>query len=164
MSGRVVVIDVGDLLTFQTAARFVLDELDRRSTLRPIGSRHREEIREPAAIGRSRDAKAGRCAGDLVLLELLVERLGLRCAVDHHRDGAIALLALVLLDCRRHLVLVVELIVIDLVTLDAALRVDKAHIILLRRANHDADDLRRPGAIALRADHYLLLLSKCSSG
>src|SRR6202030_3766975 len=94
VTGRVVVIDIGDLLAFQAAAGFVLDELYSRRALGPVSRRDREQIREPGAIGRSGDAKAGRCAGDLVLLELLVERLGLRRAVDHHRNGALPFLAL----------------------------------------------------------------------
>ena len=46
----------------------------------------------------------------LVFLEPLVQRLHLRRAVDHHRDGAFLLLALICLDRRRHLVLVVDLV------------------------------------------------------
>src|SRR5205823_10025310 len=111
VSGRIVVIDVGDLLALEAATRFVLDELYSRRALRPVSRRDWEQIREPAAVRRSGDAETGRRAGDLVLLELLVECLSLRRAVDHKGDGALALLALVFLDCRRHLVFVVELIV-----------------------------------------------------
>ncbi len=44
LSGRVVVIDIGDLLALQTATQFVLDELDRRRPLRPIGRSDREQV------------------------------------------------------------------------------------------------------------------------
>ena len=70
--------------------------------------------------------------------------------IDHR---ALLLLALIGLDRRRHLVVVVDLGRLDLVALDPALRIDQLVIILHRRAQHGADDLGRAGAVALHADH-----------
>src|SRR6266702_1689595 len=159
-AGRVVDKDVGDLLALEVAAQFVLDELDGPGALRPISRRHWEEIGKALAVGRCGDAKAGRGAGDLVLAQFLVQRLHLRRTVDHDRGGAFALLALIGLDCRRHLVFVVDLHVFDLEALDPTLRIDQVVIVLDRRAYDDAVDLRRPGAVAHAADHDLLLLRR----
>src|SRR5216683_2697235 len=156
-TGRVVEEDVGDLLALQIAAQFVLDELDRPGALRPISRRHREEIGIALAVGRRGNAEAGRGTGDLVLFELLVERLHLRRTVDHDRSGAFAFLALIRFDRRRHLVFVVDLHVLDLETFHAALRIDQVVIVLDRRAYDDAVYLRRAGAVAHAADHDLLL-------
>src|SRR6266699_1549437 len=159
-ASRVVEEEIGDLLALEVAAQFVLDELDGPGALRPVRRRNREEIGKALAVGRCGDAEAGRGAGDLVLAQFLVQRLHLRRAVDHDRGGAFALLALVSLDRRRHLVFVVDLHVFDLVALDPALRIDEVVIVLDRRAYDDAVDLRRPGAVAHAADHDLLLLRR----
>jgi hypothetical protein len=50
MAGWIVIIDVRDLLALEAAARFVLDELDRRCALGPIGRGDREQIRKPSAV------------------------------------------------------------------------------------------------------------------
>src|SRR5947208_5642471 len=54
VSGRVVVIHVGDLLALEAATGFVLDKLYSRRALRPVSRRDWEQIREPAAVRRSR--------------------------------------------------------------------------------------------------------------
>src|SRR6266849_4469208 len=159
-AGRVVVEDVSDLLALEVAAQFVLDELDGAGALRPVSRRNREEIGKALAVGRCGDAEAGRGPGDLVLAQFLVQRLHLRRTVDHDRGGAFALLALISLDRRRHLVFVVDLHVFDLEALDPALRIDQVVIVLDRRADDNAVDLRRPGAVAHAADHDLLLLRR----
>jgi hypothetical protein len=59
----------------------------------------------------------------------------------------------------------VDLVGLDLVAFDPALGIDEVDVILHRRAQPDADDLGRPGAVALIADHDLaLLLRRCGSG
>src|SRR5215469_5726896 len=78
VSGRVVIIDIGDFLALETAAQFVLNEVERGRALRPIGRGDGEEVREAVAVGRSRNAKSRRRAGDFVLLQLLVQSLYLR--------------------------------------------------------------------------------------
>ena len=108
--------------------------------------------------------KPGDVPDDLVLFEPLVQRLGLRRAVDRHADRAFLLLALIVLDRRRHLVAGVDLGMVDRVAVDQWLRVGVVEIILLGRAQHRADDLRRPGAVAGHADHDLLLLGRRRSG
>ena len=157
-TGRVVVEDVGDLLPLEVAAQFVLDELDRRGALGKIGRSDREQIRKALAVGRGGNTETRRGAGDLVLGELLVQRLNLRRTVDQDRGRAVPLLALIRLDRRRYLVLVVDFFVFDLIALDPALRIDQVEIVLDPRANPGAVDLGRPGAIAHAADDYLLLL------
>src|SRR6266852_399565 len=163
-AGRVVVEDVGYLLAFEVAAQFVLDELDGPGALRPVSRRNREEIGKALAVGRCGDAEAGRGPGDLILAQFLVQRLHLRRTVDHDRGGAFALLALISLDGRRHLVFVVDLHVFDLEALDPALRIDQVVIVLDRRADDNAVDLRRPGAVAHAADHDLLRLRRRAPG
>src|SRR5437660_514048 len=54
---RVVIKDVGYLLTLELAAELILDELDRSGTLRPISGSDREEISEALAVARSGDAE-----------------------------------------------------------------------------------------------------------
>ena len=110
LAGGVVVIDIGDLLALEVAAQLILGELDRRRALRPIGRGDREQIGIAGAVGRRRDAEAGRGRRHLVLLEPLVQRHGLRRAVERHHHGAHLLLPLVGLDRRRHLVVVVDLV------------------------------------------------------
>ncbi len=156
LAGRVVVIDIGDLLAFEIAAELVLGELDRPSGLRPIGCGDREQIRKAGAVGGGGDAEAGRSRRHLVLLEPLVQGHGLRRAVERHHHDAHLLLPLIGLDRRRHLVLVVDLVAADHPAVDPALRIDQLVIILHRRAQHGADDLGRAGAVALVADQDLL--------
>src|SRR6266436_6584637 len=163
-TGRVVVEDVGDLFALEAAAQFVLDELDGPGALRPVSRGNREEVGIALAVGRGGDAEAGRGARDLVFFQFLVERLDLRRTEDHDRSGAFALLALIGLDRRRHLVFVVDLHVFDLIALDPALRIDQVVIVLDRRAYDHAVDLRRPGAVAHAADHDLLLLRRDGAG
>src|SRR6266850_173012 len=50
VSGRIVVIDVGDLLAFEAATQFFLDELDRPRCLRPIGCGYWEQIGKASAV------------------------------------------------------------------------------------------------------------------
>src|SRR5947207_9490094 len=69
---RIVVKDVGDFLALELAAQFVLDEMDRAAGLRPVGRRDRKQVGKAFAVRRCRNAKSGRCAGDLVLDQLLV--------------------------------------------------------------------------------------------
>src|SRR5207249_4565587 len=116
------------------------------------------------AVGPGGDAEAGRGAGDLVLAQFLVQRLHLRRTVDHDRGGAFALLALISLNRRRHLVFVVDLHVFDLIALDPALRIDQVVIVLDRRAYEHTVDLGRPGAVAHAADGDLLLLRRGGTG
>src|SRR6266478_6225269 len=157
----VVIKDVGDLLALETAAELLLDELDGRGALRPIGRSYREQIRKTLTVGRGGNAKTRRGAGDLVLAQLLVQRLNLWRAVDHDRSRTFPLLALIGLNRRRHFVLVVDFQVFDLIALDPALRIDQVIIVLECRANPRAVDLRRPGAVAHPAnDHFLLLRSR----
>jgi len=94
----------------------------------------------------------------VVFLEPLVQRDGLRRPVQRHQDCAFLLLALIGLDRIRHLVAVVDLVVDDLVAVDATLRIDQVEVIVHRRAQHGADDLRRAGAVALDADDQRLVL------
>src|SRR5262249_164284 len=120
-AGRIVVKDVGDLFALEVAAELVLDKLYRRGALRPVGRGDWKQIRERLSVGRRGDGKAGRGAGDLVLFQLLVERLDLRRPIDQDRARTFPLLALVGLDRGRHLVLVVDLHVPDLEAFDPAL-------------------------------------------
>jgi hypothetical protein len=155
--GRVVVIDVSDLLAVQVA-ELVLDELDRRRALRPVGRGDREQIGVARTIGGGGNSEAGRRRRNVILFKPLVQRDGLRRAVQRHQDGALLLLPLIGLYRVRHLVAVVDLVVLDLVPVDPALRVDQIEIIMHRRAQHRADDLRRAGAVALDADCQRLVL------
>jgi hypothetical protein len=163
-ASRVVVKDVGDLLAFEIAAQLVLDKLDRPSALRPVGRSDREEIGKALAVRRRGNPETWRRAGYLVLRELLVQRLHLRRPVSHYRDGAVPLHALVCLNRLRDLVLVVEFLGLDLVAFDPAFRVDQVVIVMARRAQHHAIDLRRPGAVAHLSDDYLFLLRHSHAG
>ena len=104
LARRVVVVDVGDLLALEVAAQLLLGEGHRGARLRPVAGRDREGVRVALAVGGRGRAEAGRRAEDLVLLQLLVQRRGLRRAVEAFQHGAFLLEALVRFDGRRHLV------------------------------------------------------------
>src|SRR5205807_2581501 len=53
LTRRVVVEDVGDLLAFEVPAQFVLDELDGRGALRPVGGGDREQVRIAGPVRRA---------------------------------------------------------------------------------------------------------------
>ena len=124
LAGRVVIVEIGDLLALEAAAQLLLGEVDGGRALRPVAGGDREQIGVALAVGGRGRAEARRGAEDLVLLELLGQRRGLRRAVDALEHRAFLLEALVRLHRRRHLVLVVDLDDLDLVALDAALAVD----------------------------------------
>ena len=157
LARRIVVVDVGDLLSLEVAAKPLFREGHGGARLRPVAGRDREGVGIALAVGRGGGAEARRRAEDLVLFQLLVEGRGLRRAVQALDHGAFLLEALVRFDRRRHLVLVVDLEDLDLVALDAALAVDQGDVVLVARAQHGADVRRRPGAIALQAEDDLLL-------
>ncbi len=157
LARRVVVEEIGDLLALQPA-HLLLGELHRGARLRPVAGRDREGVGEALAVGGRRGAEAGRGAEDLVLLELLVERRGLRRAVEAFQHGAFLLEALMRFHGGRHLVLVVDLDDLDLEAFDAALAVDQGDIVLIAGAQHRADRRGRTGAVALKAEHQLLRL------
>src|SRR6516165_1890295 len=163
-ASRVVVEDVGDLLAFEVAAQLVLDELDRPGALRPIGRSDRKEVRKSLTVRRGGDAETRRGTGNLVLGELLVQRLHLRRTVGHYRDRTIPLHALVGLDRLWNLVLVVELLGFDLVAFDPAVRIDQVVVVVARWAQHHTIDLSRPSAVAQLADDHLLLLCRSIAG
>ena len=100
----------------------------------------------------------------MIFLEPLVERDRHRCAVEGHQHRALLLMALIGLDRGRHLVLVVDLVDLDLVALDATAGIDQVVIIVHCRAQHDAGDLRRAGAVALHPNHHFLLLCRRGPG
>ena len=126
--------------------------------LRPVAGRDREDVGIALAVGGRGRAEARRGAEDLVLLELLGQRRGLRRAVEALEHRAFLLEALVRLHGRRHLVLVVDLEHADLVALDAALAVHERDVVVIAGAEEHADGLRGAGAVALQAEHELLLL------
>ena len=95
------------------------------------------------AVGGGGAAEARRGAGDPVFRQLGRERVDLRRAVDGHGHGAFLLVALVGLDGRRHLVLVVDLEGLDLVPLDPALGVHEGDVVVEARAEDGAHDLGR---------------------
>jgi hypothetical protein len=161
---RVVVEDVGDLFAFETAAELLLDVLDGRRTLRKVGRSDREQIGKAFAVGGRSNTETRRGARDLVLGELLVQRLNLRRAVDHDRGRTFPLHPLVGLDRGGHLVFVIDLHVFDFVAFDAARGIDQVVIILKRRAYPGPIDLSSPGAVAHPADHHLLLLGAGNRG
>ena len=138
LAGRIVVVDVGDLLALEVAAQLLLGEGHRRTGLRPVAGRDREGVGVALAVGGRRRAEAGRRAEDLVLFQLLVQRRGLRRAVEAFEHRAFLLEALVRFDGRRHLVLVVDLEDLDLVALDAALAVHQGDVVLVAGAQHGA--------------------------
>jgi hypothetical protein len=72
--------------------------------------------------------------------------------------------ALVGFDRGRDLVLVVDLVDLDLVAFDPTRRVGQVVVVVHRRAQHDAGDLGRAGAVALHADQHLLLLRPRRAG
>src|SRR6185437_13299803 len=91
LARRVVVEDVGDLLALEVTAELLLDELDRGAGLRPVAGCDREGVWIALAVGCRGAAETGRGAEDLVLLELLVERRGLRRAVKALEHRALLL-------------------------------------------------------------------------
>ena len=154
---RVVVEEVRDLLALQAAAELLLGEVDGRGALRPVRGRDGEDVRIADAVGGGGAAEARRGAGDLVFRQLRGERVDLRRAVDGHGDGALLLVALVGLDGRRHLVLVVDLERLDLAPLDPALAVHEREVVVHPGTEDSAHDLGRPRPIALHADDDLVL-------
>ena len=156
LARRVVVEEVGDLLALEVA-QLLLGEGHRGPGLRPVAGRDREGIGEALAVGGRRGAEARRRAEDLVLLELLVQRRGLRRAVEAFQHRAFLLEALMRFHGRRHLVLVVDLEDLDLEALDAALAVHQGDVVLIAGAQHRAHVRRRPGPVALQAEHEFLL-------
>src|SRR6185503_18298462 len=158
LAGGVVEEQIGDLLALQASAQILLDERDRGSGLRPVAGRQWEDVGIALAVGGRGVAEARRGAEDLVLLELLGQRRDLRSAVDAFEYGALHLEALVRLHGRRHLVLVVDLEHADLVAFDAALAVNEADVVVIAGAKEYAHGLRGAGAVALQAEHQLLVL------
>ncbi len=154
VAGGIVVEDVGDLLALEVPAQLVLDELYGCGALRPVGRRHREQVRIARPVGRRRDAEPGRGRRDLVFFQPLVERHRHRRAVQGHQHRAFLLVALISFDRGRDLVLVVDLVDLELVPLNPAAGIDQVVIIVHRRAQHDTGDLRRTGAVALHPDHH----------
>ena len=164
LARRVVIEQIGDLLALEAAAQLLLGKGDGRRALRPVAGSDREQIGVALAVrGRGR-AEARRGAEDLVLLELLGQRCGLRRAVDALEDRAILLEALVRLHRRRHLVLVVDLDDLDLVALDAALAVEQRDVVMVAGAEVHAHELRGASPVALQPEHDLLLLRPCGTG
>ena len=83
----------------------------------------------------------------------------------HKAEGAVSLGALICLHAGRNLVFMVDLVGPDLEPLDPAFRVDEVDVVLDRRAQADADDLCRAGAVALLADQdFALLLRQARLG
>ena len=158
LAGRVVIEQVGDLLALEVAAQLLLGEGDGGRALRPVAGGDREDVGVALAVGGGGRAEARRGAEDLVLLELLGEGGGLRRAVDAFQHRAFLLEALVRLHGRRHLVLVIDLDHADLVALDAALAVQQRDVVVIAGAQEHADGLGRAGAVALQAEHQLLVL------
>jgi hypothetical protein len=65
--------------------------------------------------------------------------------------------ALIGLDCRWNLVLGVDFDGPDLRSADAALGIHQRDVVVIAGAEKHADRLRRPGTVALQADHDVLL-------
>ena len=152
---RVVIEEVRDLLTLEVSAQLLLGEVHRGRRLRPVRRGDREDIRIALSVGGGGAAEARRRARDAVLRELRGERVDMRRAVDGDADRPFLLVALVRLDARRDLVLVVDLDRLDLVPFDPALAVHEGDVVVETRAEHRADDLRRTGTVALDADDDL---------
>src|SRR5271167_3542033 len=131
MTGRIVVEQISDFLTFEIAAKLVFDKLDRRCALRPIGRGNWEEIRIARTVGRSCGAEAWGGARYLVLVQFLRQRLRLRRPVEHDRDCAFSLLTLIGLDCWRYLVFDVDFIGFDPVAFDATPQVYQIDVVLV---------------------------------
>src|SRR6185437_559041 len=154
----IVVHQIGDLLALEAAAELVLRVLHGAGGLRPIAGGEREHVWIALSIRRRADAEAWRRARHLVAHALLGERLYDRGAIDAHRHGASLLLALIGLHAGRNLVLIVDVDQLDLVALDAALAVDEVHVVVDAGAHEHADVFGGTRAVALLADHQLLLL------
>src|SRR5216684_6454429 len=148
LARRIVVEEIGDLLALE-GTQLLLDELHRRTGLRPVAGGDRKDVGEALPVGRSGRAETRSCAEDLVLLQFLAQRGGLRRAIDEFHHRAFLLEALVGFHRRRHLVLVVDLEDLDLVALDSALAVHQGDVVLVARAQHGADRRRRAGTVAL---------------
>jgi len=88
----------------------------------------------------------------------------MRGAIDHHRDRAVSLFTFVRLDPLRHLIFVIDLDVLDAVTLNPALAVNQVVIVLDSWAYSDAIDLCCIGAVTGPADHHFLLFRRRGAG
>src|SRR5260370_40189722 len=114
----------GNTLAFE-AAHLSIDRSLWGARLGPVARRDRKGVGIALAVGRRGGAEAGRCAEDLVFLELLVQRRRLWRAVEALEHRALLLEALVRFHGRRHLVFMVDLDDFDLVALDTALAVNQ---------------------------------------
>ena len=148
-SGRVVVVEIGDLGEPGLAGRlpFVHDELDGRPGLRPVGRGHREDVRVALAVRGPRAAESGRGAGSLVGGELGGERIGMRRAVEPVAHVPRLLGALIGFHAPRHVVAVIDLEVADRVAFSEHPHlVGEADVVVCAVADVVPHHLRRPGA------------------
>ena len=97
---------------------------------------------------------------DVVLVQLLRQRLSLRRAIENDGDCAFRLLTSVGLNRRRYLVLNIDFIGFDLVALHATPLVNQIHVVVVCWTHVDADDLRRSSPVAQYPDHDLPLLTR----
>ena len=156
-AGRIVVEEVRDLLALEVAAELLLREIDAGRSLRPVRRGDREDVGILYAVGGGGAAEARRRAGNAIFGQLRRQRVDVRRAVDGHRHGAFLLVALVGLDTLRHFVLVVDLQRVDLVALDATLRIHQRDVVVEAGAQDRAHDLGGPRPITLHADDDLAL-------